>query len=145
MTINFFKKRKNIEQVEEATEFAPKFGKDGLIPVVTTDYKSGEVLMQAYMNKVSLTKTIKLGEAVYFSRSSKSLWHKGKISGLIQKVKEIYQNLPNLSIHDEPLDPSENDNSSEPVWHYKYEMDEKVAEMLSLSPEEIGEKNSCSK
>ena len=89
MTINFFEKRKNIEQVEESTEFAPKFGKDGLIPVVTTDYKSGEVLMQAYMNKVSLTKTIKLGEAVYFSRSSKSLWHKGKISGLIQKVKEI--------------------------------------------------------
>ena len=63
----------------------------------------------------------------------------------IQKVKEIYQNLPNLSIHDEPLDPSENDNSSEPVWHYKYEMDEKVAEMLSLSPEEIGEKNATGK
>ena len=89
MTINFFKKRKNIEQVEESTEFAPKFGKDGLIPVVTTDYKSGEVLMQAYMNKESLTKTIKLGEAVYYSRSRKSLWHKGKISGLIQKIKEI--------------------------------------------------------
>ena len=89
MTDNFFKKRKSVEQVEESKEFAPKFNKNGLIPVVTTDYKSGEVLMQAYMNKESLTKTIKLGEAVYYSRSRKSLWHKGKISGLIQKIKEI--------------------------------------------------------
>ena len=89
MTDNFFKERKSVEQVEESTEFAPKFSKDGLIPVVTTDYESGEVLMQGYMNKESFTKTIKLGEAVYYSRSRKSLWHKGKISGLIQKIKEI--------------------------------------------------------
>ena len=45
MTDNFFKKRKSVEQVEESKEFAPKFNKNGLIPVVTTDYKSGEVLM----------------------------------------------------------------------------------------------------
>jgi len=89
MTDNFFEKRKSVEQVEESTEFAPKFNKDGLIPVVTTDYESGEVLMQSYMNKESLTKTIQLGEAVYYSRSRKALWHKGKISGLIQKIKEI--------------------------------------------------------
>ena len=89
MTGNFFKKRKSVEQVEESTEFAPKFDKNGLIPVVTTDYQSGEVLMQGYMNKESLTKTIKLREAVYYSRSRKSLWHKGKISGLIQQIKEI--------------------------------------------------------
>ena len=89
MTDNFFKERKSVEQVEESTEFAPKFSEDGLIPVVTTDYESGEVLMQGYMNKESFTKTIKLGEAVYYSRSRKSLWHKGKISGLIQKIKEI--------------------------------------------------------
>ena len=86
---NFFEKRKTIEQVEESTEFAPKFGEDGLIPVVTTDFESGEVLMQGYMNKESLTKTIKLGEAVYYSRSRKSLWHKGKTSGLIQKIREM--------------------------------------------------------
>ena len=41
-----FKKRKSIEQVEESTDLAPKFDKDGLIPVVTTDFDSGEVLMQ---------------------------------------------------------------------------------------------------
>ena len=90
MKNNFFEKRKNIKQVEESTEFAPKFDKNGLIAVVTTDFKSGEVLMQGYMSKESLTKTIKLGEAVYYSRSRKSLWHKGKTSGLIQKIKEMH-------------------------------------------------------
>ena len=55
MTDNFFIKRKSVEQVEESKEFAPKFNKNGLIPVVTTDYKSGEVFMQSYMNKESLT------------------------------------------------------------------------------------------
>ena len=84
-----FEKRISIEQVEESTELAPKFDEDGLIPVVTTDYTSGEVLMQGYMNKESLKQTITLGEAVYFSRSRKTLWHKGKTSGLIQKIKEI--------------------------------------------------------
>ena len=44
-----FEERKTIEQVEESTELAPKFDQDGLIPVVTTDFNSGEVLMQGYM------------------------------------------------------------------------------------------------
>ena len=84
-----FEKRKTIEQIEESTELAPKFDQDGLIPVVTTDFNSGEVLMQGYMNEEALKKTISLGEAVYYSRSRKTLWHKGKTSGLIQKIKEI--------------------------------------------------------
>ena len=84
-----FEKRKTIEQVEESTELAPKFDQDGLIPVVTTDFSSGEVLMQGYMNEEALKKTISLGEAVYYSRSRKTLWHKGKTSGLVQKIKEI--------------------------------------------------------
>ena len=84
-----FEQRKTIEQVEESTELAPKFDKDGLIPVVTTDFVSGEVLMQGYMNEESFKKTISLGEAVYYSRSRKSLWYKGKTSGLVQKIKEI--------------------------------------------------------
>ena len=85
----FFKERKTIEQVEESTNFAPKFNDNDLIPVITTDFKSGEVLMQGYMNKEALKKTIELGEAIYYSRSQKTLWHKGKISGLIQTIKEI--------------------------------------------------------
>ena len=84
-----FEKRKTIEQVEESTELAPKFDQDGLIPVVTTDFCSGEVLMQGYMNEEALKKTISLGEAVYYSRSRQTLWHKGKTSGLVQTVKEI--------------------------------------------------------
>jgi len=84
-----FEKRKSIEQVEESTELAPKFDENGLIPVVTTDFSSGEVLMQGYMNEEAFKKTISLGEAVYFSRSRQALWHKGKTSGLIQKIKEI--------------------------------------------------------
>ena len=73
-----FEQRKTIEQVEESTELAPKFDRDGLIPVVTTDFESGEVLMQGYMNEEAFKKTISLGEAVYYSRSRKTLWHKGK-------------------------------------------------------------------
>ena len=89
MTDNFFEDRKSIKQVEESTELAPKFGNDGLIPVVTTDFESGELLMQGYMNKEAFAQTLKLGEAVYFSRSRESIWHKGKKSGFIQKIKEI--------------------------------------------------------
>ena len=84
-----FEQRKTIEQVEESTELAPKFDRDGLIPVVTTDFNSGEVLMQGYMNEEAFKKTISLGEAVYYSRSRETLWHKGKTSGLVQKIKEI--------------------------------------------------------
>ena len=84
-----FEKRKSIEQVEESTEFAPKFDENGLIPVVATDFSSGEVLMQGFMNDEALKLTIKNGEAVYFSRSRNTIWHKGKTSGLVQKIKEI--------------------------------------------------------
>jgi len=84
-----FEQRKTIEQVEESTELAPKFDQDGLIPVVTTDFNSGEVLMQGYMNEEAFKKTISLSEAVYYSRSRKTLWHKGKTSGLVQNIKEI--------------------------------------------------------
>tara|TARA_B110000438_G_scaffold283954_1_gene312518 strand:+ start:1027 stop:1503 length:477 start_codon:yes stop_codon:yes gene_type:complete len=84
-----FKKRESIAQVEESTDLAPKFDSNGLISVITTDYSSGEVLMQGYMNEEAFKKTIDVGEAVYYSRSRKTIWHKGKTSGLIQIVKEI--------------------------------------------------------
>ena len=84
-----FEKRKSVEQIEESTDLAPKFDENGIIPVVTTDYSSGEVLMQGYMNEEAFKKTIETGQAVYFSRSRNALWHKGKTSGLIQNIKEI--------------------------------------------------------
>jgi phosphoribosyl-AMP cyclohydrolase len=86
---DFFLERTSIEQVEESTGLAPKFDENGLIPVVTTDFVSGEVLMHAYMNREALSKTLELGEAVYYSRSRQTLWHKGQTSGLVQIVKEI--------------------------------------------------------
>ena len=84
-----FGKRLSVEQVEEGTDLAPKFDAQGLIPAVTTDFDSGELLMHGYMNAEALTKTIETGEAHYYSRSRQTLWHKGATSGLIQKVREV--------------------------------------------------------
>ena len=84
-----FGKRKTVEQVEEGPDLAPKFDADGMIPAVTTDYASGELLMHAYMNAEALTRTIQTGEAHYFSRSRQAIWHKGATSGLVQKVVEL--------------------------------------------------------
>ncbi len=84
-----FVERKTIEQVEESTDLAPKFDENGLIPVVTTDHQSGELLMQGYMNRQAFEKTIEFREAVYFSRSRNVLWHKGATSRLVQKVVEM--------------------------------------------------------
>ena len=86
---NFFVLRKSIKQVEEGDELAPKFDEKGLLPVVTTDASTGEVLMHGYMNNEALEKTIVSGEAYYWSRSRQDLWHKGATSGLIQEVVEI--------------------------------------------------------
>ncbi len=84
-----FAERRSIEQVEEGRELAPKFDRDGLIPVVTTDFSSGELLMHGYMNAEALARTIETGEAHYYSRSRKMLWHKGATSGLVQSVREL--------------------------------------------------------
>jgi len=84
-----FEARKTIEQVEEGNDLAPKFDDRGLITVVTTDAKSGEVLMQGYMNAEALQLTITTGEAHYYSRSRQALWHKGATSGLVQTVREL--------------------------------------------------------
>ena len=84
-----FKKRISVEQVEEGNELCPKFDHNGLIPVITTDHKTGEILMHGYMNEEAFKKTIETKEAHYFSRSRNAIWHKGKTSGWVQKVKFI--------------------------------------------------------
>lgn len=61
----------------------------GLIPVITQDYQSGEVLMLAYMNKEAWQQTLKSKKATYYSRSRNTLWVKGLTSGNQQIVKEI--------------------------------------------------------
>jgi phosphoribosyl-ATP pyrophosphohydrolase/phosphoribosyl-AMP cyclohydrolase len=66
-----------------------KFDKQGLIPVIIQEAKTGEVLMLAYMNKQSLMRTIKMGRTCFWSRSRKVYWIKGETSGNIQIVKSI--------------------------------------------------------
>ena len=84
-----FKKRDNIKEVEEGKYLAPKFDKNGLIPVITTDFQTGDILMHGYMNDEALKKTIESKEVHYWSRSRNKIWHKGQVSGFVQKVKEI--------------------------------------------------------
>ena len=84
-----FKKRDNIKDVEEGKYLSPKFDENGLIPVIATDFQTGDVLMHGYMNNEALKKTIETKETHYWSRSRKKIWRKGQVSGFIQKVKEI--------------------------------------------------------
>lgn len=66
-----------------------KWDEHGLVPVITQEVGSNDVLMFAWMNREALARTVELGEAVYWSRSRKKLWHKGEESGHIQKVHDI--------------------------------------------------------
>ena len=84
-----FGSRISIEQVEEGKTLAPKFDQNGLIPVVTTDAESGELLMHGYMNAEALAKSIETAEAHYYSRSRKAIWHNGATRGLTQKIVEM--------------------------------------------------------
>ena len=77
------------KSIEEGTHFSPKFDANGLIPVIAQDFKTGQVLMFAYMNREALDLTIKTGRATYYSRSRGKLWTKGEQSGHFQKVDQI--------------------------------------------------------
>lgn len=63
---------------------------DGLVPAIAQDYKTGRILMMAWMNAEALSQTVDTNTAVYWSRSRKRLWPKGESSGHIQKVKAIH-------------------------------------------------------
>lgn len=72
------------------SDFAPDFAKQGgLIPTIAQDAATGEVLMLAYVNEEAYAKTLETGDAHYWSRSRKCLWHKGGTSGHVQKIKSI--------------------------------------------------------
>jgi phosphoribosyl-ATP pyrophosphohydrolase/phosphoribosyl-AMP cyclohydrolase len=68
---------------------AVRFGADGLVPVVTQESRSGDILMVAFANRDALDRTLSTGLAHYFSRSRGTLWQKGETSGHVQRVTEI--------------------------------------------------------
>ena len=76
-------------EIEEGTSFAPKFDGDGLIVCITSDAKSHEILMVAYMNAEALRLSLETGIAHYWSRSRQSLWRKGDTSGQMQSIVEM--------------------------------------------------------
>lgn len=76
--------------IREVFMLRPDFAKcGGLVPVIAQEAQTGEVLMLAYMNEEAWEKTLETGEVHYFSRSRKTLWHKGGTSGHVQKVHTI--------------------------------------------------------
>ena len=87
--MTLFKTPGDKASLEEGNDLSPKFGVDGLIPCIAQDAETGEVVMFAFMNEASLAKTLETGEAWYWSRSRKELWHKGATSGSIQTVHEM--------------------------------------------------------
>lgn len=72
-----------------------KTNSDGLVPCIVQDYKNGEVLMMAYMNKEAFDRTVRTGVMTYFSRSRQSLWIKGETSGHYQYVRELKADCDN--------------------------------------------------
>lgn len=76
-------------EIEEGNVFTPVFDAHGLIPAVTTDAATREVLMVAWMNEEALRETLRTGVVHYWSRSRKALWRKGDTSGQIQTLAEM--------------------------------------------------------
>ena len=77
------------KDIEQGTEFIPKFDDNGLITAIAQDSQTGQILMVAYMNQQALEATIQTGFGTYFSRSRQKLWKKGEESGHVQKVEQI--------------------------------------------------------
>jgi len=77
------------KEIELGPVFAPKFNGDGLIPCITVDHISNEVLMFAWMDKKALELTLSTGKATYYSRSRGKIWVKGESSGFEQRVEQI--------------------------------------------------------
>ena len=75
--------------LEEGNVLSPRFDSNGLVTVVATEADSGAVLMVAHMNAEALRCSIETGEAWYWSRSRRELWHKGATSGQIQTIVEM--------------------------------------------------------
>lgn len=108
----------------------------GLVPVIAQEASSNEVLMFAWMNRDALTKTVELGEAVYWSRSRKKLWHKGEESGHIQKVLEIRLDCDEdvILLKIEQIDGIACHTGRHSCFFQKFEGDANAGEWLAVEP-----------
>ncbi len=84
-----FDKRSTIKQIEEGIVLCPKFNKEGLIPCITIEDNSKEILMFSYLNEEALKKSISSAKAHYYSRSRRNIWFKGEISGMTHDIQNI--------------------------------------------------------
>ena len=89
MSPTVFPARTTTAEIELGTTLQPKFGPDGLVPCITVDHLTNEVLMFAFMNAEALALTISTGKATYWTRSRGKIWVKGEESGNVQVVKEL--------------------------------------------------------
>ena len=85
-----FSKRTSIKQIEEGKVLCPKFDKNGLIPCITIENKTNTILMFSFLSKEALKLSIEKKQAHYYSRSRKKIWGKGEVSGLFQKIMNIF-------------------------------------------------------
>jgi hypothetical protein len=114
------------------------------------DKEYGEYEIFTHGNRAESIRQINT-EIITESRSSDEYENKvleilnNKLGKTINEIKIIYDQEPNLRMHEEPSDSDEIDNSLKPYWHFKMEMDKKIAEEFSLSEVEIGERNSRGK
>jgi phosphoribosyl-AMP cyclohydrolase len=86
---SIFPKPLSVYAVEEGNRLMPRFDLHELLPCITQEANTGQVLMLGYMNPVAFKKTIETGYAHYYSRARKKIWKKGELSGQTQLVKEI--------------------------------------------------------
>jgi len=85
-----FTKRSSVKEIEEGISFSPKFNTDGLLPCITIEYETNQILMFSYLNQEALKKSISLKLAHYYSRSRDNIWLKGEISGMKHFIKDIF-------------------------------------------------------
>ncbi|MFM7348712.1 MAG: phosphoribosyl-AMP cyclohydrolase [Erythrobacter sp.] len=84
-----FAARESVEMIELGDQLAPRFDAAGLIPVITCEVESGDVLMLGHMSPEALRLTLTTGEVHYFSRTRQALWRKGEHSGFVHRLIEL--------------------------------------------------------
>ncbi len=89
MKNDLIRPRTDRKTIEAGLQFQPKFDQDGLIPCITADAETGDVLMFAFMNAEALRLTMETGKATYYSRSRQKLWLKGEESGNMLPVVDL--------------------------------------------------------